>query len=134
MLPAGSFTMGSPAHEQGRVDDEGPQRRVTIARPFAVGKYEVTRGEFARFAAATGHSTANSCYVYWSRGNSWEPRSGLGWRNPGFDQTDRDLVICVNWNDAKAYAAWLSRRTGKRCRLLSEAEWEYAARAGTRTR
>ena len=132
VVPAGSFTMGSPPQEKDRQKVEGPQREVTIPRPFAVGKYEVTRGAFARFTAATGHSTSNSCTAY--EGGEWKFGSGRNWRNPGFGQTDRGPVVCVSWHDAKAYVAWLSRRTGKRYRLLSEAEWEYAARAGTRTR
>ncbi len=117
VVPAGSFTMGSPASEKGRDRDEGPQRRVTIAESFAVGKYEVTRGEFGKFVEATGHAMRNSC-----------------WDNPGFRQTDRDPVVCVNWKDAQAYVRWLSEKTGQRYRLLTEAEWEYAARAGTWSR
>ena len=132
VIPPGRFTMGSPSHEEGRSKDEGPQRQVTIPRRFAVGKYEVTRGEFARFVAATGHATGNSCWTY--EGGEWQERSGRGWRNPAFDQTARDPVVCVSWHDAKAYVSWLSKKTGKRYRLLSEAEWEYAARSGTRTR
>ena len=131
VVPAGSFTMGSPPGEKGRDSNEGPQRTVTIRKPFAVGRYEVTRGEFARFVATTGYSTGNSCYTY--NDDGWNYRSGFGWRNPGYGQTDRDPVTCVNWRDAKAYVSWLSHRTGKRFRLLSEAEWEYAARAGTTT-
>ena len=134
VVPAGKFTMGSPKGEKGRQSDEGPQRRVTIRRPFAVGSYEVTRGEFARFVKATGHSTGKSCSVWSWRDKKWNLSSGLSWRNPGFEQTDRHPVACVNWHDAQAYVRWLSRRTGKRYRLLSEAEWEYAARAGTTTR
>ena len=129
VLPAGSFTMGSPASERNRRKREGPQHRVTIRRPFAVGRYEVTRGEFARFVAATGHSTDDSCWI-WENGR-WKSRSNRGWRNPGYSQTNDHPVTCVNWHDAKAYVGWLSRRTGKRYRLLSESEWEYAARAGT---
>ena len=113
VLPAGSFVMGSPASEADRYDDEGPQRRVTIRRPFAVGKYEVTFAEWNACVAAGGCSRRPKDEG-WGRG-----------RRP---------VIDVNWHEAKDYVRWLSRRTSKRYRLLSEAEWEYAARAGTRTR
>ena len=130
VVPAGSFTMGSPSSEGGRGDDEGPQHRVTITAPFAVGKHEVTRGEFAQFVEATGHSTGNSCWTY--EYGEWEERSGRGWEDPGFRQDGREPAVCVNWGDAKAYVGWLSRKTGERYRLLSEAEWEHAARAGTR--
>ena len=133
VVPSGRFRMGSPESEEGRRDDgrEGPVHPVTIGRPFAVGVYEVTRGEFARFASATGRSTGNSCWVY--DGEVWKERSGRHWKSPGFRQTDDHPVVCVNWNDAQAYVRWLSGRTGKKYRLLSEAEWEYVARAGTRT-
>ncbi len=132
VVPAGSFMMGSPSSEKGRYDFEGPVHSVTIAEPFAVGVYEVTRGEFARFVSATGHDPVSSCWT-WESGE-WESRSGRNWRSPGFSQTDRDPVVCVSWDDARAYVAWLSEKTGEEYRLLSEAEWEYAARAGTTTR
>jgi len=131
VVPAGSFMMGSPSSEAGRDDNEGPVHRVRIARPFAVGVYEVTRGEYARFVAATGHRHGDSCWTY--EGGEWEERSGRNWRRPGFSQTDRDPVVCVNWSDARAYTRWLSGETGEAYRLLSESEWEYAARAGTTT-
>ena len=132
LVPAGSFTMGSPASEEGRYDNEGPVHRVRIPEPFAVGKYEVTRGEFARFVSATGHDTGSSC---WTReGGKWKNRSGWSWRSPGYSQTERDPAVCVSWEDARSYARWLSGKTGKEYRLLSESEWEYAARAGTTTR
>jgi formylglycine-generating enzyme required for sulfatase activity len=107
--------MGSPPDEVDRADDEGPQHKVTIARPFAVGKYEVT---FAEWDAC---EMVGGCKGYYSR-----PRDE-GWGR------GRRPVINVPWDGAKAYAAWLSRKTGKTYRLLSEAEWEYAARAGTTT-
>ena len=131
VVPAGSFRMGSPPSEERRGDDEGPVRRVTIAEPFAVGKYEVTLGEFARFVEATERSMGNACWTY--GGRKWKERSGFHWRRPGFGQTDAHPVVCVDWIDARAYVAWLSEKTGKRYRLLSESEWEYAARGGTRT-
>ncbi len=132
VVPAGRFEMGSPSSEEGRDDDEGPQHRVTIGAKFAVGVHEVTRGEFARFVSATGRSTGDSCRTY--EDGEWETRSGLSWRSPGFSQSDTHPVVCVSWDDAKAYASWLSRETGEEYRLLSEAEWEYVARAGTTTR
>jgi formylglycine-generating enzyme required for sulfatase activity len=123
--------MGSPESESLRDADEGPQRTVTIARPFAVGKYEVTVDQFAAFVQASGYKIEDSC---WTReSDKFERRSPRSFRNPGFPQTGRHPATCLTWNDAKAYVAWLSRTTGKAYRLLSEAEWEYSARAGTTT-
>ncbi|MGO9004199.1 MAG: SUMF1/EgtB/PvdO family nonheme iron enzyme [Beijerinckiaceae bacterium] len=130
VVPSGSFTMGSPAGEPGRYDDEGPQHQVTIAKAFAVGKFQVTRDEFAAFVNETGYDTGSKCGV-WS--GKWEEKEGFSWRNPGYAQTGTHPVACLNWNDAKAYLAWLAKKTGKTYRLLSESEWEYAARAGTTT-
>ena len=127
---AGAFTMGAPPSEVGRADRDGPQHRVTIGQDFAVGKYEVTREEFAAFVTSTGYRTGDSCWVNVDAANR-EYLPGKDWRTPGFEQTDRDPVVCVAWDDANAYAAWLGRRTGYSYRLLSEAEWEYVARAGT---
>ncbi len=115
VLPAGTFTMGSPDNEPGRFPDEGPQHDVRIAKPFAVGKFDVTKDEFAAFVRETNYD------------------AGADWKNPGFTQTDSDPVVDVSWNDAKAYVAWLSKPTGVTYRLLSESEWEYSARAGTTT-
>ena len=107
-IPSGSFTMGSPDNETDRNPDES-QRVVQIEKPFAIGKYEVTFDEYKRFARPTGRETPDD-YNF-----------GEG-RRP---------VIDVSWHDAKAYAEWLSATTGQRYRLPTEAEWEYAARAGT---
>ena len=123
--------MGSPESEAGRYDDEGPVHRVTIGRPFAVGVKEVTREEFGRFVNETGRWMGDSCRTY--EGGEWEWRSGRNWRNPGFSQTDGHPVVCVNWDDAKAYVGWLSGETGEGYRLLSESEWEYLARGGRGT-
>ena len=128
VVPPGSFMMGSPAGESEREDDEGPVHRVTLL-PFAVGVNEVTRGEFARFVSATGHSAGNSCWTV--EDGEWKEKSGRHWKKPGFSQTDGHPVVCVSWEDAKSYVRWLSRETGEGYRLLSESEWEYAARAGT---
>ena len=126
VVPASSFTMGAPASEEDRNKWEGPQHRVRISQPFAVGKYEVKRGEFERFVAATGHSMGNSCSTF-DDGD----RSDRDWRNPGYRQDSGHPAVCVSWDDARAYVSWLSRKTGHRYRLLNEAEWEYATRAGS---
>lgn len=118
---------------------EHPQHSVNISRSFAMGKYLVTRGEFASFVRETGYSTGEGCTL-WSD-HSYPVRPEADWQNPGFTQTDRDPVVCVSWHDAKAYVAWLNAKLAGRApaagdgfyRLPSEAEWEYAARAGTRT-
>ena len=111
VVPLGSFMMGSPDSEWGRFNNESPQRRVTITEPFAVSVYEVTFGEWDACVNEGG------CNGYQPHGEGW----GRGVRP----------VINVSWDDARAYVKWLSQRTGKRYRLLSESEWEYVARAGT---
>jgi formylglycine-generating enzyme required for sulfatase activity len=132
VVPAGQFTMGSPAGEKDRDADEWPQHAVTIARPFAVGKFTVTVDQFAAFVADTGHDTGTKCKSF-ENGNGHINRDGRTWRRPGLAQTGSHPVVCVNWNDAKSYADWLSRKTGQAYRLLSEAEREYVTRAGTTT-
>lgn len=111
VIPAGSFTMGSPKEERGRHYSEGPQHRVTFAKRFAMGKYTVTFAEYDQYCASTG---------------SQQPKDESWGR-------ETRPVINVSWEDAVAYCKWLSAQTGKRYRLPSEAEWEYAARAGTTT-
>jgi formylglycine-generating enzyme required for sulfatase activity len=123
--------MGSPPDEVNHEPDESPQHEVTIAKPFAVSRYEVTRGQYAAFVRATQRPSGPDCSV-WATTN-WDRQSGRDWTNPNFAQADDHPVVCVDWADAKAYAAWLARTTGKPYRLLSEAEWEYAARGGTTT-
>jgi formylglycine-generating enzyme required for sulfatase activity len=118
--------MGDAAGEDG---DEAPVHAVTV-RAFAAGKYEVTRDEYAAFARGTGHVSAGTCFADLAGDGSWKQDASATWSNPGFPQSGRDPAVCVSWEDAKAYAGWLSARTGKSYRLLSEAEWEYAARGG----
>jgi len=130
-IPAGEFTMGAEDGEPGR--PEGPPRRVAIARDFALARYETTHAQFERFVAATGHRTTSGCRIW--AGSEWRNVGQADWRDPGYGRSPQpdEPVGCVSWNDAQAYAAWLSAVTGARYRLPSEAEWEYAARAGTAT-
>ena len=131
VVPAGSFRMGSPTHEEGHHSIEGPVHEVRIGAPFAVGVYEVTRGQWSDFVSETGHHTGNACWT--NENGEYEKRSGRSWRDAGFSQSDEHPVVCVDWDDARAYVRWLSRKTGEEYRLLSESEWEYVARAGTST-
>jgi len=127
LLPTGRFQMGSPEHERkiamgagsqpGWLARELPQHWVGIEKPIAMGRYPVTVGEWRVFVASTG----------------WRPSGETDWDAPGFVQTDRHPVVGVNWFDAIRYVRWLSEATGKSYRLPSEAEWEYACRAGTKT-
>lgn len=134
VIPAGGLVMGSPASEEGRNDEEGPQRSVGISRAFAAGKFEVTRGQYARFASETKRPALGNCW-YWSpaQGKFVNEDPSKDWISPGFVQADDHPVVCVTWNDAQAYAQWLSRKSGKSYRLLTEAQWEYAARASSST-
>jgi formylglycine-generating enzyme required for sulfatase activity len=136
IAPEGSFTMGSPTNEPEResrqAGTESPPHEVRIAKPFAVGQLAITRGQFAKFVGATGYNTDGGCWT-WAPGSDWKEDKSASWRLPGFDQDDSHPVVCVNWDDAKAYVAWLAKTTGKSYRLLSEAESEYVARAGTTT-
>jgi formylglycine-generating enzyme len=129
VIPSGSFDMGSPGSEAGRDKDEGPVHRVNVAT-FALGKTEITRGQFAAFVNKTNYSTGDKCWTF--EGGKFEERSG-NWSKLGYSQDDKHPVACINWNDAKAYAEWMSRMTGKQYRLPTEAEWEYSARGNTST-
>lgn len=121
-IPEGEFLMGSNSG----TDDQRPAHKVKISKPFYFGKYEVTVGQFKRFVEATGHKT-DAEKEGW--GNSWTGkefvRTNVSWRDPGFPQTDEHPVVMVTYYDALAFAKWLGGR------LPTEAEWEYAARAGS---
>jgi formylglycine-generating enzyme required for sulfatase activity len=151
LIPAGEFEMGSSEADARRLlPDEDwffagfvpsrrgaelPRRRVKITRPFHMSAHEVTVGQFREFIYATAHVTTAE-----KRGDGYGWREGVwaggrefNWKNPGFDQSDKHPVCNVSWEDAAAYCRWLSQREGKICRLPTEAEWEYACRAGTTT-
>src|SRR5262245_34915084 len=128
---AGDFLMGAPDSEQGRCPEEGPQHNVRIAA-FALSAAPVTRGEYGAFVRATNRADGEACSRMDDEGN-WRATPGLNWRNPGFEQSDDHPVVCVSWDDARAYAAGLGAQTGATYRLPSEAEFEYAARAGATT-
>ena len=148
VLPAGNFTMGSSASERSwtvshggsleSVGDESPQHVVSL-RSFALGKYDVTRGQYAAFVRETGYPDGDGCGP---DSFKWNKQAGVSWRNPGFRQSERDPVVCVSWQDARAYISWLNGKVRRLAstsgdgpyRLPSESEWEYAARAGTTTR
>jgi sulfatase modifying factor 1 len=130
VIPAGRFEMGSPDSDEARSDDEGPLHRVKISA-FALGRTEITRGQFAKFVKSTKYHIGNNCWTL--EDGKFEIRSGRSWHDLGFLQNNRHPAACINWNDAKAYAKWMSRKTGKKYRLPTEAEWEYAARARTVT-
>jgi formylglycine-generating enzyme required for sulfatase activity len=112
-VPPGSFQMGSPSTEKDREDDEGPVHEVHIRYAFAVSKYPIARGEWKPFVKETGHENGSDCLL--------QPHP------------DTHPVICVSWQDAQDYAAWLSRKSGQHYRLLTEAEYEYINRAGSQT-
>jgi formylglycine-generating enzyme len=157
IVPAGEFKMGSGESAEDtaaffkkicgedlvRVDwfeDEHPQHRVRITRPFYLGACHVTRGQFRQFVNVTGYKTDaekgdNPGAGGWNfdrKGFDWNQK--YSWRNAGFEQTDEHPVVNISWNDAVAFCKWLSKKEGKTYRLPTEAEWEYACRAGTTTR
>ena len=127
VVPAGSYAMGSLSGEGAH--DEAQRHRVTIAEPMAVGMFEVQRGEFAQFMKETNRSGGSACWRY----DGVTTKEGGGPTDPGFVQGENEPMVCVSWTDAKAYVDWLSRKTRKKYRLLSESEWEYAACGRTTT-
>ncbi len=128
-VPVGDFMMGSPATEKGRSAAEGPVRKVTIGKTFAISRYPVIRDQFDAFVAATKHAVAPGCRA--EAATQWVDRPDLSYRSPGFAQDGQHPVVCVAYADVLAYADWLSKTTGKPYRALTEAEREYITRAGT---
>ncbi|WP_461253073.1 formylglycine-generating enzyme family protein [Treponema sp. R8-4-B8] len=152
-IQGGTFKMGSPANEPSRDSNEGPQHQVTVSG-FYMGKYEVTVGEFRRFINATGYRTdaeKDGWGGFILEDYNWENKSDANWKNPYFSQEENHPVVLVSWNDAIQYCNWLSaqekltpaytingnnvtlNKNANGYRLPTEAEWEYACRAGTTT-
>jgi sulfatase modifying factor 1 len=137
-IPGGQFEMGAASEEEAKTavpadypmarrGHSSPQHVVHVSQ-FYIGRYDITRGEFGSFVRATGYTAGKDCSSLSRKLEYVEP---FDWRGPGLPQTERDPVVCVNWKDAQVYLAWLSRKTGHVYRLPTEAEWEYAARAGS---
>ncbi len=133
LVPPGRFLMGSApdAVELDASTGESPAVAISFTRPFHVSRREITVGEFRRYVDATGAQPAPGCRVW--LGGQWVHDQNRSWRDPGsaLPPQDTEPVVCVNWDDGRAYAEWLSELSGKRYRLPSEAEWEYVARGGT---
>lgn len=133
-IPSGEFVMGTPVTESDRQEHEGPARPVTISEGFWIGRHEVTVEQFQAFVSETRHTTTAE-----KAGGSWTLSAagrrqwvaGANWLKPGFFQNPTHPVVCVSWEDSQAFCDWVGAKTGKTFRLPTEAEWEYACRAGT---
>ena len=156
LIPAGEFMMGSRESAEeltaafqkyeslliaSDFEDEHPRHAVRITKPFYLGSYEVTVGQFRQFVEKTSYETegerdgeGSTGYGYNEEENKFERNPDYTWQDPGWPQTDAHPVLNVSWNDAVAFCEWLSRKEGKTYRLPTEAEWEFACRAGTTTR
>jgi formylglycine-generating enzyme required for sulfatase activity len=136
IIPAGSFMMGAKENEPGSYPEEKPQREVSI-KQFACGKFDITKKQWAVFVKETNRPATGGCF--WSGLQTdtsvkpWDPNPAANWNHIGFEQDNTHPVVCITWDDVQDYLKWLSKKTGFIYRLLSEAEWEYAARAGTTT-
>lgn len=130
VVPSGSFVMGQARDESLRESDEAPAHSVQLAA-FAVSRFEISRGEFSRFVGATNYVQAGGCWTDVDHNGGFTQNANGGFTNVGFVQgSETEPAVCISWDDAVAYVAWLSRMTSRQYRLLSESEWEYVARAG----
>jgi formylglycine-generating enzyme required for sulfatase activity/tRNA A-37 threonylcarbamoyl transferase component Bud32 len=137
-IPAGRFTMGSPPTETGRQRADGPPHEVTISKPFYLAVHETTVGNFRTFVQATRYRTeaeidGQGALRWNTTKKTWELDPKCTWKTPGWSQDDEEPVVCVSRRDVLTFCYWLRRKEGKRYRLPTEAEWEYACRAGTTT-
>ena len=134
LIPAGTFEMGL----SDGFGNEKPVHTVTISKAFYAGKYEVTVGELKRFVQATRYKTereqGKGSYVYSGKGLGFEKKADASWKNPYFKQTDDHPVVLVSWNDAREFLEWLNGGQAAPFALPTEAQWEYAARVGSKTR
>lgn len=138
-IPAGKFTMGSPASDKDAKDDEKPPHEVTFTKELWVAKYSVTKGQFAAFVKATKYDTEAETddkggWGYDAETKKFEQAKKYHWRNTGWSQTDQHPVVNVTWNDADKFCQWAAKEAKRGVRLLTETEYEYANRAGTTTR
>ena len=145
-IPSGSFMIGSDVSasevenqyggKEGFYKDEHPQHRVTISKPFYMQSTEITVGQWRLFIQdidyKTEAETGGGAWIF--AGAKLEFKEGYYWDNPGFEQSEKNPVTCVSWNDIQAFVKWVNSKEGKTYRLPTEAEWEYACRAGSTTR
>ncbi len=136
VVPSGTYTMGQTAPPTDKFRITEPRHKITIAKPFAISKFEITRKEYERFIAQTGHDVGNLCWTVERSGSKY--RKNRSYRVTGMPRVDTYPTVCTNWLDAKAYVKWLNssaKANGKpgTYRLPTEAEWEYVARAGGKT-
>lgn len=127
VIPSGSFVMGAPDDEPDRQRWDGPLTKVTIDRPFALAKYETTRRQYAAFMRESRHETPGPCRVF---AGTWASSNDANWQRANFPQSDDHPQVCVDWYDTLAFVEWLNTKGGHAYYLPSEAEFEYANRAG----
>jgi formylglycine-generating enzyme required for sulfatase activity len=131
VIPAGEAVIGAHAGEAFGHDDERPQRTIRIPKPFAVSKFEITRGQYAAFMRESGRKIEGQCLTDRRKLGDWQYDAATTFQDPGFAQTDEHPVACVSFEEARAFIDWLNQRTHGGYRLLTETEWEYIARAGS---
>lgn len=137
VVPAGAFILGTMVENDEKREHpaESDLTLIRVRRRFAMGRYEITRAQFAEFATATEWRQGTACRTWDFERSRFTAGEDGDWRSPSFPKTPRDdhPAVCVDWFDARDYAEWLSEKTGQHYRLPSETEWEYAAKAGTDT-